>query len=103
MKVVVNRDSVAAGDDVKSHRVSFEVDDTLQLTNLFEHIALANYLPSVSGRGHSWHVSANNRHIARFVANRRQPESSKLLAVPIADFAIEGEILIHFHYFSATY
>ena len=104
MKVVVTRDSVAAGDDLDApHPVSFEVGNAGRLNEVFKHLDRLGYLPSVAGRGHSWQVFAEKREIGKFVANRGQPEPSEFLASPLTDFAVNGELCIHFRYNSATF
>lgn len=104
MRVVVTRDSVAAGDDADApHRVSFEPDCAARIGEVFKHLEQIGYLPWVDGRGHRWYASAGSQTVAEFVANRRQPEFTKLLASPLTEFAVHGELRIHFRYSSARY
>ena len=104
MKVIVTRDSVAAGDDFNApHIISFHVKDDLRLKDVFKHLAQVQYLPTVAGRGHSWQAVINERIAADFVANKRQPKFSMLLFSPITDFVIDEDFHINFRYKSARH
>ena len=104
IKVVMIRDSVAAGDDVLApHDASFEVRDDARLGEVFKRVGQLGYLPFVSGRGHSWHVFGTNCMLARFVANRRRPALSFRHFSPVSAFAVDGELRLHVRYCSARY
>lgn len=57
MKVEVDRDSVAAGDDVDPHTRRFTFPDNLAVEEVIERIVGTGYLPSVAGPA-TWSVTS---------------------------------------------
>jgi hypothetical protein len=56
MEVRLTRDSVAAGDDVESHDVSFEIDHRRKLSLFLVEIGRRSYLPGIHGGAATWVV-----------------------------------------------
>lgn len=56
VEVSLSRDSVAAGDDVESHDVSFEVDSRRKFSHFLQEIRRRSYLPAIHGGSATWVV-----------------------------------------------
>jgi hypothetical protein len=63
IQVVLNRDSVCAGDDCESHEKTVEVYSFVD-PEAFARAVSSGYLPSVAGVGHSWTCVLNGVKIA---------------------------------------
>src|SRR3954451_7096138 len=63
IQVVLNRDSVCAGDDSESHEKTVEVYSFVD-PEAFVRAVSSGYLPSVAGFGHSWACVLNGVKIA---------------------------------------
>jgi hypothetical protein len=63
IQVVLNRDSVCAGDDCDSHEKMVEVFSFVD-PEAFARAVSSGYLPSVAGVGHSWTCVLNGVKIA---------------------------------------
>jgi hypothetical protein len=58
MEFHVDRDSVAAGDDVESHARRFTFPDGLAIEEVVERIVASGYLPMIAGGAATWSVSS---------------------------------------------
>jgi hypothetical protein len=63
IKVVLNRDSVCAGDDCESHEKTVEIYSFVD-PEVFAREVSSGYLPSIAGVGHSWTCVLNGVKIA---------------------------------------
>jgi hypothetical protein len=63
IQVILNRDSICAGDDCESHEKTVEVYSFVD-PEAFVRAVSSGYLPSVAGVGHSWTCVLNRVKIA---------------------------------------
>ena len=63
IQVVLDRDSVCAGDDCESHQKTVEVYSFVD-PEAFTRAISSGYLPSVTGLGHSWICELNGVKMA---------------------------------------
>lgn len=104
LTINVKRDSVAVGDDTDApHLYSFEMEKSNSFRLLFQHLAARRYLATVSGEGHSWQVKISGKIVAEFIANNDNPEASRLLEIPISEWADNDTIELYFTYSSSTF
>ena len=98
MEVKLTRDSVAAGDDVESHDVSFEIDHRRKLSLFLAEIGRRSYLPGVHGGAATWVVRTGRggQSVAVIAAQWSEPAMLVALGAELADF---GDTY-HFEYFA---
>jgi hypothetical protein len=85
--VKLTRDSVAAGDDVQSHDVSFEVDDRRKLDPFLAEIGRGSYLPGIYGGAATWVVrGAGGQPVAVIAAEWSEPAMLVDPGAELADF-----------------
>lgn len=94
IQVVLNRDSVCAGDDCESHEKTVEVYSFVD-PEAFTRAISSGYLPSVAGFGHSWTCVLNGVRMAEVTISGIQ---ALVRESPFSD-----ENRAHFVYRSATY
>lgn len=61
MKVTINRESVAMGDDVYNHEIIIDTPTVINLKNLFDDLVETNYFPKVSGNDVVWVLKYDER------------------------------------------
>lgn len=54
MKIIVNRDSVCAGDDTFNHERTFEVPESLTVAEFFNLVESHRFLASIQGNDVAW-------------------------------------------------
>ena len=54
MKIIVDRDSVCAGDDVFNHKMTFEVPESLTVAEFFNFVESHRFLASIQGNDVAW-------------------------------------------------
>ena len=54
MKIIVNRDSVCAGDDTFNHEMTFEVPESLTVAEFFNLVESHRFLASIQGNDVAW-------------------------------------------------
>ena len=54
MKIIVDRDSVCAGDDVFNHEMTFEVPESLTVAEFFNLVESHRFLASIQGNDVAW-------------------------------------------------
>jgi hypothetical protein len=91
----ISRDSVAAGDDIRSHDEVMDVDDLAPLADVVARILGRNYLAVIAGGEATWVLRAGRRGEA-FGVVAQQWAAPKLLD-PEVDIATVGPEL-HFDY-----
>jgi hypothetical protein len=94
IQVILNRDSVCAGDDCESHEKTVEVYSFVDPEAFAREIS-SGYLPSVAGVGHSWTCVLNGVRMAEVT-------SSGIRAL-VRESPFSDENRAHFVYHSATY
>lgn len=94
IQVVVNRDSVCAGDDCESHVKTVEVYSFVDPEVLARELS-SGYLPSVAGIGHTWTCVLNGVKIAEIA-------HSGIRAL-VRESPFSGENRAHFIYHSAAF
>ena len=94
IQVVLDRDSVCAGDDCESHEKTVEVHSFVD-PEIFASEVSSGYLPSVAGVGHSWTCKLNGVKIAEI--------GSSGIRVLVRECPFAEENRIHFTYHSANF
>lgn len=61
MTIIVNRDSVCAGDDVFDHRITLELPGSASPKDLFKKLKKLHYFPNIAGNNVVW-VLTNKTH-----------------------------------------
>ena len=54
MKIIVDRDSVCAGDDAFYHEMTFEVSESLTVAEFFDLVESHRFLASIIGNDVAW-------------------------------------------------
>jgi hypothetical protein len=90
IQVILNRDSVCAGDDCESHEKTVEVYSFVD-PEAFARAVSSGYLPSVAGVGHSWTCVFNGVKIAEIGT------SSIRVLVRECPFAEENRVVFIYH------
>jgi len=101
IEVIVQRDSVCAGDDVDApHEKSFWLNDGAPVCEVFRELAASGYLPSIAGSNEHWEATINGEVVCRFGKNIENPEyvisASKDLAQLCASYNAVKIRLIYF-------
>jgi len=88
MEVKLTRDSVAAGDDVESHDVSFEIDHRRKLSLFLAEIGRRSYLPRIYGGAATWVVRTGRggQPVAVIAAQWIAPAMLVSLGAELSDF-----------------
>ncbi len=81
MKIEVDRDSVAAGDDIESHSVFIEVREDISIENLIESAKRACPLASIYGGKATWIIYAGAYHERKCIGVSAQQWSDDRLLV----------------------
>jgi hypothetical protein len=101
VRVLINlsRDSVAAGDDVKSHDQNFEVDSRKALVLAIAEVTRGGYLPLIQGGAATWVVrTSRGGPVLAVVAQKWDGwNRAELLVEPSSDVSEIGDAL-HFEY-----
>lgn len=100
MKIIVTRDSVAAGDDVDApHRLEFGVPSEQPILEILRTISQVNYLPSIFGGKATW-SAASGLPLAVFAQQWREPKPLSTLSTTTMqklDSRADG-LYVHFNY-----
>jgi len=94
IQVVLDRDSVCAGDDCESHVKTVEVYSFVD-PEVFVRAVSSDYLPSVAGVGHSWTCVLNGVKIAEI--------GNSGIRVLVRESPFSEENRAHFIYHAARY
>jgi hypothetical protein len=94
MELILNRDSVAAGDDMDSHERRFTAPDFMTPRQLFQLAETVRYLPTIAGGKATWSVWAGRGPLAILAQEWDEP---KFIAP--ADKSLDADPLrVHFSY-----
>jgi hypothetical protein len=100
MKIIVTRDSVAAGDDVDApHRLEFDVPSEQPLLEILRTVSQLNYLPSILGGKATW-SAASGLPLAVFAQQWRELKllsALSMTAMQELDYRADG-LYVHFSY-----
>jgi hypothetical protein len=94
IQVVLDRDSVCAGDDCESHKKTVEVYSFVD-PEVFAREVSSGYLPSVAGVGHTWTCELNGVKIAEI--------SHSGIRALVRESPFSEENRAHFIYHSARF
>ena len=94
IQVVLDRDSVCAGDDCESHVKTVEVYSFVD-PEVFVRAVSSDYLPSVAGVGHSWTCVLNGVKVAEI--------GNSGIRVLVRESPFSEENRAHFIYHAARY
>jgi len=96
MRIQVSRDSVAAGDDIESHDVYFDVDEEQNLAEFIQRMVGVSYLASIGGGLATWVVRAGRGGAPLAIVAQQWAEPVLLLDQSTVVKAIGDEL--HFSY-----
>ena len=74
MVISMDRDSVHAGDDLKSHETSIAGEATATLGALFEKVQTIGYLPGISGGEATWIIFSSEKPIGVLAQQWSEPK-----------------------------
>lgn len=103
MKIIITRDSVAAGDDIDApHRLEFGVPSDQSILHVLRHVSQLNYLPSIVGGKATW-SAVSGFPLAVVAQQWREPKPlcASSIAMPELDSRSDG-LYVHFNYHSQT-
>lgn len=84
MRVLIDRESVCAGDDVEPHELNMDVDDELNFKELFRYIINKNYLPKIWGNNVVWVMEyGKNTEIASYQTATDVIHTTFIDAIPL--------------------
>ena len=66
MKIIVDRDSVCAGDDVYGHEMTFEVPESLTVADFFDFVEGHGFLASIQGNDVAWGLQNRTGKIGEY-------------------------------------
>jgi hypothetical protein len=72
--IYINRDSVCMGDDMESHEVKMEINESTKLCELILKIIEMRYLASIGGGKATWVLKYNNELLAIIAQEWREPK-----------------------------
>ena len=66
MKIIVDRDSVCAGDDVFNHEMTFEVPESLTVAEFFDLVYRHRFLATIQGNDVAWGLQNRTGKIGEY-------------------------------------
>lgn len=104
IKIVVDRDSVCAGDDCDPHVQSFPVSAATTIGDFLQLIERSHYLASIQGGKATWLIDcASNKERRCIGVIAQQWAAPKLLVPPntlLVDLLAGPELKLHFRYWA---
>ena len=98
VRILLSRDSVAAGDDVESHDLEIEVDERRNLSTFIQMTVRDGYLPRISGGKATW-VCMSGRRGRPLAVVAEQWKTPRLIVAFGTQVGSIGDAL-HFRYLS---
>ena len=100
--VVVDHDSVCAGDDGESHLTSFSVSASTTIAEFLQLLKSARYLASIQGGNATWLIECIAHNEKRCIGVVAQQWSTSQLLIPrdtlLVDLRSGSELLLSFRY-----
>ena len=66
MKIIVDRDSVCAGDDLYNHEMTFEVPESLNVAEFFDLVYRNGFLATIQGNDVAWELENRTGKIGKY-------------------------------------
>ena len=66
MKIIVDRNSVCAGDDVYNHEMTFEVPESLTVAEFFDLVEVHGFLAAIVGNDVAWGLQNRTGKIGEY-------------------------------------
>ena len=66
MKIIVDRDSVCAGDDIYNHEMTFEVPESLTVAEFFNFVQNHGFLAAIQGNDVAWGLQNSTGKIGEY-------------------------------------
>ena len=66
MKIIVDRNSVCAGDDIYNHEMTFEVPESLTVAEFFDLVESHGFLASIVGNDVAWGLQNHTGNIGEY-------------------------------------
>ncbi|MAP95198.1 MAG: hypothetical protein CMK07_09640 [Ponticaulis sp.] len=105
LKIHVDRDSVAAGDDVEQHKKTVSVRHSTDMLVMLSHLLVKYPLPQIAGGKATWIISRTSKFGTRFpydaiAVMAQQWNLPNLLASPdtAAHLDADGSMTLYFKY-----
>lgn len=75
IQVIVQRDSVCAGDDVTApNEIRFWLSDEAKIKEIFSELTAKDYLPTIAGFNESWRAEVCGNAVCTFNKNIGKPD-----------------------------
>ena len=75
IQVIVQRDSVCAGDDVTApNEIRFWLSDDAKIKEIFSELTAKGYLPTIAGFNERWSAKVNGIEVCTFNKNIGKPD-----------------------------
>lgn len=98
--IILDRDSVCAGDDAFSHCIEFDIDSSDTISDLLKKVGEISYLATIQGGKATWVISNKKTEIAVIAQQSSSPRFLLDEKTSIRDFNLEGcSIRFHFKYY----
>ncbi|WP_345817731.1 hypothetical protein AAGS40_30515 (plasmid) [Paraburkholderia sp. PREW-6R] len=98
-KIVVTRDSVAAGDDIDApHRLEFGISSDRAIADILRYVSQLSYLPSIVGGKATW-SAVSGRPLAVIAQQWAAPKPLSVLPIAFSDLDSRSDgLYLHFNY-----
>ncbi|MGY6161181.1 hypothetical protein [Paraburkholderia strydomiana] len=98
-KIVVTRDSVAAGDDIDApHRLEFGISSDRAIADILRYVSQLSYLPSVVGGKATW-SAVSGRPLAVIAQQWPAPKPLSVLPIAFSDLDSRSDgLYLHFNH-----
>ena len=104
IQIIVQRDSVCAGDDVSAPNESrFWLNEEAHLSEIFKELAASGYLSSIAGFNERWEVTVNGTTVCSFGKNIESPSYLVPSNTPVREVGnFKGIAIVWLKYFTAA-
>lgn len=99
--IILDRDSVCAGDDVYSHSAEFDMDSGATITDLLKKVRKIGFLALIQGGKATWVISDTRTEIAVIAQQWSSPKFLIDENTEICDLNMNGDaVKFYFKYFT---
>ena len=99
--IILDRDSVCAGDDVYSHNAEFDMDSGATITDLLKKVRKIGFLALIQGGKATWVISDTRTEIAIIAQQWSSPKFLIDENTEICDLNMDGDaVKFYFKYYT---